>query len=153
VIISEATHRAVQGMVEATFGGEHRIKGKANPQKVYRLHAIQEDASSFQVAVSRGLSGFVGREGELEILERALANAAGSQLCVVDISAEPGIGKSRLLHEFRQRIGKERAFVLSGSCSPDGQKTAYRPFIEGAGRSGSTTAIPERRSNKSWKRD
>jgi predicted ATPase len=35
--------------------------------------------------------------------------------------AEPGIGKSRVLHEFRQRIGKERAFVLSGSCSPDGQ--------------------------------
>ena len=44
--------------------------------------------------------------------------------------AEPGMGKSRLLHEFRQRIGKERAFVLSGSCSPDGQQTPFLPFIE-----------------------
>ena len=40
------------------------------------------------------------------------------------------MGKSRLLHEFRQRIGKERAFVLSGNCSPDGQQTPFLPFIE-----------------------
>ena len=40
------------------------------------------------------------------------------------------MGKSRLLHEFRQRIGKERAFILSGSCSPDGQQTPFLPFIE-----------------------
>ena len=40
------------------------------------------------------------------------------------------MGKSRLLHEFRQRIGKDRAFILSGSCSPDGQQTPFLPFIE-----------------------
>ena len=79
--------------------------------------------------MSRGLSAFVGREHELEVLERGLAEAR-SQLRVIDIVAEPGMGKSRLLHEFRQRIGKERAFVLSGSCSPDGQQTPFLPFIE-----------------------
>ena len=40
------------------------------------------------------------------------------------------MGKSRLLHEFRQRIGKDHAFVLSGSCSPDGQQAPFLPFIE-----------------------
>ena len=79
--------------------------------------------------MSRGLTTFVGREHELEVLERAL-NDARSQLRVVDVVADPGMGKSRLLHEFRQRIGKERAFILSGSCSPDGQQTAFLPFIE-----------------------
>ena len=34
------------------------------------------------------------------------------------------------MHEFRQRIGKDRAFILSGSCSPDGQQTPFLPFIE-----------------------
>ena len=63
------------------------------------------------------------------MLERAL-DEARSQLRVVDLVAEPGMGKSRLLHEFRQRIGKERAFILSGSCSPDGQQTPFLPFIE-----------------------
>ena len=63
------------------------------------------------------------------MLERGL-DKARSQLCVVDLAAEPGMGKSRLLHEFRQRIGKDRAFILSGSCSPDGQQTPFLPFIE-----------------------
>ena len=77
----------------------------------------------FEAAISRALSAFVGRESELEVMDRALIEAS-SQLQVVDLVAEPGMGKSRLLHEFRQRIGKERAFVLSGNCSPDGQQTA-----------------------------
>jgi hypothetical protein len=56
----------------------------------------------------------------MEMLERGL-DKARSEFCVIDVAAEPGMGKSRLLHEFRQRIGKDRAFVLSGSSSPDGQ--------------------------------
>ena len=127
--MSEATHRLVQGMVDATFVGEHAIKGKSEPQKAYRLDAVRHGAARFEAAISRGLSAFVGRESELEALDRALIEA-GSQLQVVDLVAEPGMGKSRLLHEFRQRIAKERAFFLSGSCSPDGQQTAFLPFIE-----------------------
>ena len=44
VFISEATHRLVQGMVEATFVGEHQIKGKSEPQKTYRLDAVRHGA-------------------------------------------------------------------------------------------------------------
>ena len=129
VLMSEATHRSVQGMVEASFAGEHSIKGKSEAQKVYRLDGIRHGATRFAAAVSRGLSTFVGREHELEVLERGLAEAR-SQLHVIDIAAEPGMGKSRLLHEFRQRVGKERAFVLSGNCAPDGQQTPFLPFVE-----------------------
>ena len=129
VCMSDAMHRSVQGMVEASFTGEHQIKGKAEPLKLYRLDAIRHGATRFEAAVSRGLSAFVGRERELEVLERALAEAR-SQFSVIDLVAEPGMGKSRLLHEFRQRIGKERAFILSGSCSSDGQQTPFLPFIE-----------------------
>jgi class 3 adenylate cyclase len=129
VFMSEALHRLVQGMVEATFAGDHQIKGKAEPQKAYRLNALRQGATRFDAAVSRGLSTFVGRERELEVLERGL-DKARSQLCVVDLVADPGLGKSRLLHEFRRRTGKDRAFVLPGSCSPDGQQTPFLPFIE-----------------------
>ena len=129
VFMSEATHRLVQGMVDASFAGEHTIKGKSEPQKVYRLDAVRQGATRFEAAISRGLSAFVGRERELEVLERGARRGALS-IRVVDLMAEPGMGKSRLLHEFRQRIGKEGAFVLSGSCSPDGQQTPFLPFIE-----------------------
>jgi class 3 adenylate cyclase len=129
ILLSEATNRLVQGLVETSFTGEHAIKGKADPQKTYRLNSVRQGATRFDAAVGRGLSAYVGRERELDILERGLAEAR-IQLHVIDVMAEPGMGKSRLLHEFRQRVGKEDAFVLSGSCSPDGQQTPFLPFIE-----------------------
>jgi class 3 adenylate cyclase len=129
VFMSEAMHRLVQGLVDASFAGEYTIKGKAEPQKVYRLDAVRRGATRFEAAVSRGLSAFVGREHELELLEREL-DEARSRRRVIDLVAEPGIGKSRLLYEFRQRIGNDRVFVLSGSCSSDGHQTPFLPFIE-----------------------
>jgi class 3 adenylate cyclase len=129
VYLSETTQRLVQGLVEATFAGAHAIKGKAEPQKVYRLDALRQGATRFEAAVRRGLSADVGRSLELEMLERAIAEARG-ELRVIDIVAEPGMGKSRLLYEFRQRIGKEQAFILTGSCAPDGRQTPFLPFIE-----------------------
>ena len=151
VLLSEATNRLVQGLVDTSFTGEHSIKGKAEPQKAYRLDSILQGATRFEAAISRGLSAFVGRERELEVLERNLEKAR-SLLCVVDLVAEPGMGKSRLLHEFRHRIGKDRAFILSGSCSPDGQQTPFLPFIEVVrGSFASARAKPRRISDKNWK--
>jgi class 3 adenylate cyclase len=129
VLMSEATHRLVQGMVDASFSGDHQIKGKAEPQRTYQLTSIRKGATRFESAVSRGLSAFVGREHGLEVLERELDKLRFG-VCIIDLAAEPGMGKSRLVYEFRQRIGKERAFVLSGSCSSDGQQTPFLPFIE-----------------------
>ncbi len=55
VLLSEATHRLVEGLVETSFAGEHAIKGKAEPQKVYRLNAIRQGATRFDAAyVGRG---------------------------------------------------------------------------------------------------
>jgi AAA ATPase domain len=73
-------------------------------------------------------SGDFVREQELEALERALVQAP-SGIRVIDVVGEPGIGKSRLLHEFHQRISEDRAVVLSGSCSTDSQETPFFPFI------------------------
>ena len=131
--MTELTYRLVQGMVEAGFAGEHQIKGKSEPQKVYRLEAIRHGAARFDAALSRGLTAYVGRDRELETLERRLAeNSTGIQ--VVDIAGEPGIGKSRLLHEFRQRIGKSVAFILLGGCSPRGSADAVSTFHRGGPR-------------------
>ena len=87
VLISEATHRLVHGLIDESFAGEHVIKGKAEPQKVYRLDGIRQGATRFETAVNRGLTTFVGREHELEVLERALEDAS-SQLRVV-VSLNP----------------------------------------------------------------
>jgi class 3 adenylate cyclase len=129
VLLSEATHRLVQGLTEAEAAGEHQIKGKLERQRVFRLLRLREGASRFDAALSRGLTGYVGRSRELETLDRCLGES-GAGLRIVDVVGEPGIGKSRLLHEFRGGLADRRVFVLAGSCSPDGQQTPFRPFIE-----------------------
>lgn len=100
--MSEATQRLVQGLVETTFAGSHAIKGKAEPQKVYRLDSIRAGATRFEAAIGRGLTSYVGREREMEILALGLAEARG-ELRVIDIVAEPGMGK-----RFRRRLPLNR---------------------------------------------
>ena len=53
-VMSEVTHRLVQGLVEVILAGEHQIKGKSEPQKVYRLDAVREGTTRFDAKVHRG---------------------------------------------------------------------------------------------------
>jgi hypothetical protein len=115
VLLSDATRRLVDGLVDATFAGDRAIKGKLERQKVWRLDAIRQGATRFDVAVGRGLSLYLGRERELHLLDCALAEACNG-LRVIDIVAEPGMGKSRLLHEFVARMRDKQAFALFGNC-------------------------------------
>ena len=124
------TYRLVRGVwSRPPFAGRASGKGKSDAQKVYRLDAIREGATRFDAKVHRGLTRYVGRERELEKLERSL-DAIGTGIQVFDIVGEPGIGKSRLVHEFLRQIVKERARVLTANCTPDGQQTPFRAFIE-----------------------
>ena len=127
--LSEATRRLAGGRIDAESKGRHQLKGRTEPLSVFKLIGIERDATRFAAAARHGLSTYVGRERELEILERHLETAR-SGLRVVDIVAEPGMGKSRLLHEFRLRLDAAEVFVLSGSCSPDGVQTPLLPFID-----------------------
>ena len=128
-VMSEATHRLVEGLVEVTFAGEHQLKGKSDSQKAYRLDAVREGTTRFDAKIHRGLTTYVGRDRELENLERGL-NAIGRGIHVFDIVGEPGIGKSRLMHEFSRQIAKDHVRVLIGNCTPDGQQTPFRAFID-----------------------
>ncbi len=87
------------------------------PQPVGALLLYEER----EVDASRPLLGrptpFVGREAELGLLEGHLqACIEESEARVVLVSAPPGVGKSRLRHEFLRRVEKrnERLTVLSG---------------------------------------
>ena len=129
VIMSETTCRLVDGMVVSRFDGERQIRGKAEPQRIYRLEFVRDGAARFDAALSRGLTAFVGRAKELQTLQRSLAEA-DEGVRVYDIVGEPGIGKSRLLFEFRRLLDRSCVLILSGACSQDGQRTPFLPFIE-----------------------
>jgi len=128
VVMSEAMLRRVEGMVEAESTGAFSFKGKSEPQRIYRLLAVRERATRFDAALARGLTEYVGRGDELSLLARQFQRL--DSIRVVDIVGDPGIGKTRLLHEFVLRHRSEHFFLLRGNCSADGQETPFLPFIE-----------------------
>ncbi len=130
VLLSEATRRLVESSTAATSLGERDIKGKAEPQRVYRLERIEAHATRFESALRRGLVPLVGRREELETLMACWREAGAGALRLAHIVGEPGIGKSRLVHELRRRLEDEAALVLEGHCTADGAAASLLPFIE-----------------------
>ena len=72
----------------------------------------------------------MGRERELNLLHDCLTRAKAGRGQVVGIGGEPGIGKSRLLYEFRKTLEEERIIWLEGHCVAQGQNTPYLPILE-----------------------
>ena len=80
--------------------------------------------------VGRRMSVFVGREQELQLLESRLTLALRGRGQVVGIVGEPGIGKSRLLYEFRRRVANEAAVYVEGRCVSYGTGIPYLPVLD-----------------------
>ena len=73
---------------------------------------------------------FVGRNYDLEVAQRRLGMAEGGQGQVFAIVGEPGIGKSRLLYEFRRTLGERGCRVLEVSCPSHGGAFPFLPIID-----------------------
>ena len=128
-MICDATRRLVEWLADTSFDGEQPIKGKSKPQKVWRLNSVRKGGTRFDASLGRGLSPYVGRDDELAKLRDALGRAR-EWLQVIDLVAEPGLGKTRLVMEFLQRLQADEAFVLIGHCAADGQQIPFLPFLE-----------------------
>jgi predicted ATPase/class 3 adenylate cyclase len=124
ILVSEETARAVQGYVEVEEVGAVEVKERT----VRPLRVLREGVRKSRLeGADRRLSPFVGRARELELLEGLRAEANGG--LVVGIVGEPGIGKSRLTHEFRVAVG-ESAVVHVGRCFSFGAATPYLPILD-----------------------
>ncbi|MBT3553499.1 MAG: AAA family ATPase [Rhodospirillaceae bacterium] len=88
------------------------------------------DTSRFDAALRRGLTQLVGRQNELDTLLDLAKTTSGGAARVVNIIGEAGLGKSRLVHELRERGSGEDAVWLQGNCSESGHGTPFLPFID-----------------------
>jgi DNA-binding NtrC family response regulator/tetratricopeptide (TPR) repeat protein len=91
---------------------------------VYRLDGLERPG------LGRRPAPFLGRRDELELLRSRLASAGRGHGQVVGIGGQAGIGKSRLLFEFRERLAGERITYLEGHCFSYGTGTPYLPLCE-----------------------
>ncbi len=110
--------------------GPLELKGKAEPVAAWEPVGVDESQNRFELLAKRGLTSFVGRNRELESLVAAWQRAAGGRGQVVSIVGEAGLGKSRLLHEFKTEMARRAVPLLEGSCFTYGEATSYLPFLE-----------------------
>ena len=129
ILITEATHRLVEGYVRTEGLGPVAVKGRSEPVRVYRVMGRRRGRTRLEVSVDRGLTELVGRERDLAILHECLARVRSGRGQVVGIVGEPGVGKSRLLYELRKSLEGERVTWLEGHCVAYGQTTPYLPIL------------------------
>lgn len=128
--VTEDTFKLVEGLFRFEALGKKRIKGKEQPLKVYRVIAPNTRRTRFDVSAERGLTRFVGRERELEVLIDAFERTKAGRGQAVSIMGEAGVGKSRLLYEFRKAVANETVTFLEGKCLSYGRGVAYHPIID-----------------------
>jgi class 3 adenylate cyclase/tetratricopeptide (TPR) repeat protein len=130
VIVSEATVRQIQGFFETRDLGLLSLKGISPAPRAYQVLGEREGAGRLAALADAGLTPLAGRERELAQLSEAFESARSSRGRVVFLVGEAGIGKSRLLFEFRRRLAPETHYYAEGRCASFGMHTAFLPIVD-----------------------
>ena len=129
ILIAEATQRLVAGYIHSEALGPVQVRGRREPVQVYKVTGRQRQRSRLEVNLERGLTPLVGRDPELNLLHDCLARAQAGRGQVVGIVGEAGVGKSRLLYEFRKVVDRDQVTWLEGHCTAYGHNVPYLPLL------------------------
>jgi class 3 adenylate cyclase/tetratricopeptide (TPR) repeat protein len=121
--LSETTARLTEGKFELEPVGELTLKGKSEPVSAWRLVGERR-------AVPKRLSRLIGRERELEDVEKTLRSLAHRSGGIVGVVGEAGVGKSRLTESTREDAGALGIRWLQTRCLSYGGGLAYWPYAE-----------------------
>jgi class 3 adenylate cyclase len=139
ILITASTHRLVADAFATEDIGEIAVKGKSEPVHAYRVLAAKTVPSRRRGLQRAGLeSRMVGRDSQLESLQSLFGVVQAERGRVAFLIGEPGIGKSRLLAEFRQWLTKQgeaegapaAATWLEGRCVSYGRNLPYHLLLD-----------------------
>ncbi len=128
--VSADTFKLTEGFFRFEAIGEKAIKGKESPVTIYRVIEKSTSRTRFDVSAELGLTPFVGREREKEILLDSFERVKKGEGQAISIVSEAGNGKSRLLYEFRKAVASEDAIFLEGKCLSYSKNRAYQPVVD-----------------------
>jgi len=129
ILVSEHTHRLTDGYFEFKSLGAAQVKGVSEPVKIYEVVGVGPLRTKLQIAARRGLARFIGRQRELEILQKALEQAKAGHGQIAGVMGEPGVGKSRLFHEFKL-LAQSGCLLLETFSVSHGKAYPYLPLID-----------------------
>jgi len=128
--VTENTFKLTEGLFRFEALGQKEIKGKEALINVYRVIAPSTRRTRFDVSAERGLTPFLGREREIELLLDGYKRARAGRGQTFFIVSDAGGGKSRLLYEFRKAVTNEDVTFLEGKCLSYSHGVAYHPIID-----------------------
>ncbi len=128
VVISASTRRLTGGLFDYRDLGAVALKGFAEKVLAWQALGASAAESRFE-ALRASTTPLVGRDEEIDLLLRRWERAKGGDGCVVLISGEPGIGKSRIAQTILERLSGEPHTRLRYFCSPHHQDSAFYPSI------------------------
>jgi len=129
VAVAEATYRLTSGAFEFEEIGARLLKGFDEPVRLWRPLARRRQSDRFS-ANRRVSAPLVGRADELELCERRWVRARNGEGQLVFLHGDPGIGKSRLITEFRRDLVREGVETRLFQCQPRGINEPLHPFLE-----------------------
>src|SRR3989441_4197431 len=130
ILIPPETLTLVEGYVMVKPLGAMPVKGLEVPIEVYEVTGAATVRSRLHAAAARGLTRFVGRDGEVDQLRQALDQARAGHGQVAAVMGEPGVGKSRLFWEFIHSHHTEGWLIIESSSVSYGKATAFFPLID-----------------------
>ena len=129
IAISAQTRKLVEGYFQLKALGPTKVKGISEPVNVYEVTGLGPLRTRLQRSAGRGLTKFVGREREMEVLKRAAEQAKAGRGQIAAAMAEAGTGKSRLCFEFKA-TSQAGWMVLETFSVSHSKASAYLPLLD-----------------------
>jgi len=130
VYLTGRTAELVSGYFKLDDLGTFPVKGVTDPVPVFQLQGLGAVRTRFDASRARGLTRFVGRTDDMQILHAALARVREGNGQVVGIVANAGVGKSRLCFEFTERCRAEGLRVFQGGGVAHGKNLPLLPILQ-----------------------
>jgi class 3 adenylate cyclase/predicted ATPase/tRNA A-37 threonylcarbamoyl transferase component Bud32 len=130
VLVSRATQKLIEGHYHVQSLGEIAAKAGRQPLEVFAVQGRTTARDRLEARMPLGLAPLVGRDEELGLLAARWERTAAGAGQVVLLTGEAGIGKSRTVRAFRDRLAGSPHVWLEARCSPQLQNSAFYPLVE-----------------------